>query len=648
MAGYKEIKGFQVQTRSSDPVPYAQALEDNPYQGTWASGGNMNTARMAMASNGTQTAAIASGGRNNWSSPNFTYNALTEQYNGSSWTEVADLNTARSFTGSGGTSSGQIVAGGSLNTPLFIDETNLVETWNGSAWSETTEINTARNALGGDGASSSATLVVGGKVPPHSPTSATDTDVVESWNGSAWTETGDLNTGRYGMAASGTYTAMIASGGQTNPPPTQVNNVETWNGSSWTEVAEINVRVFLAGAGTSTSQLVFGGSDPGGPGVTTTESWDGSSWTTVNSLATARQMLGGDGASNTSAIAFGGSGDGYEPDKNETEEWSFIGLDPSTTPAADYSNAIVGDFYYNSSTGQFKNIKDGGPPIGSWASGGSLNTGREDSTGAGANAEGALMIAGYTTTRVANVESYDGSSWTEVGDLNVAKYLVKGTGTYTAALAIGGNTPAPAATGQTETWNGSSWTEVNDLNTARQNMGGTGTTTASIAFGGNIPPGMQALAETWNGSSWTEVGDLNTGRNAMASIGTTSTAALAVDGGYPQVNNVESWNGSAWTEIAENNTARFQVAGSGSTTDGLVFGGRILSSPPAAASALTESWDGSSWTEVADLATGRGGGGEAQNISDSTSALFFGGNTGNTNTEEWTAVAFQIKTVTTS
>ena len=42
MAGYKEIKGFHVQTRSSDPVPYAQALADNPYVGVWSSGGSLN------------------------------------------------------------------------------------------------------------------------------------------------------------------------------------------------------------------------------------------------------------------------------------------------------------------------------------------------------------------------------------------------------------------------------------------------------------------------------------------------------------------------------------------------------------------------------------------------------------------------------
>ena len=31
MSEYKGIKGFQVQTRTEDPVPYAQALADNPY-----------------------------------------------------------------------------------------------------------------------------------------------------------------------------------------------------------------------------------------------------------------------------------------------------------------------------------------------------------------------------------------------------------------------------------------------------------------------------------------------------------------------------------------------------------------------------------------------------------------------------------------
>jgi len=654
MAGYKEIKGFQVQTRSEDPTPYAQALADNPYAGAWASGGNMNTARMAMASNGTQTAAIASGGRNNWSSPNFTYNALTEQYNGSSWTEVADLNTARSFTGSGGTSSGQIIAGGSQTTALFTDETNLVETWNGSAWSETTEINTARNALGGDGASSSATLVVGGKVPPHSPTSATDTDVVESWNGSAWTETGDLNTGRYGMAASGTYTAMIASGGQTNPPPSQVNNVETWNGSSWTEVAEISTRVFLAGSGTSTSQLVFGGSDPGGPGVTTTESWNGSSWTTVNSLATARQMLGGDGASNTSAIAFGGSGDGYEPDKNETEEWSFSGLPPST-PAADYSNAITGDFYYNSSTGQFKTVNTGGAPIGSWSSGGNMNTARYGNMGGG-DTTAAISAAGNTTgsgpgyTNV--VESYDGSSWSETTEVNTTRgFGASGTQTpATAAIIFGGTTPPNSVSALTEYWNGSSWTELNDLNTARNYLAGAGSAyTAVIAATGS--PGPKTQTESFNGSSWTEIAEVNTAR-PEGGVGTgTSTAAFVIGGSNPPGGRhtaVEEWDGSSWTETTDINTGRAYMSSAGSTTDSLIAGGNAVA-PVGHYLGLTEGWNGTSWTEVSDLATTRYGAATGTGTGGTNLFAIGGDSPPMTNaTEEWTANDFAIKTVTTS
>ena len=33
---------------------------------------------------------------------------------------------------------------------------------------------------------------------------------------------------------------------------------------------------------------------------------------------------------------------------------------------ADYADAIIGDFYYNSTTGQFKTVNDG---AGTWASG---------------------------------------------------------------------------------------------------------------------------------------------------------------------------------------------------------------------------------------------------------------------------------------
>ena len=49
MSEYKGIKGFQVQTRTEDPVPFAQELANNPYQGVWSSGCSLNTGRYLLA-----------------------------------------------------------------------------------------------------------------------------------------------------------------------------------------------------------------------------------------------------------------------------------------------------------------------------------------------------------------------------------------------------------------------------------------------------------------------------------------------------------------------------------------------------------------------------------------------------------------------
>jgi hypothetical protein len=54
MAEYKGIKGFKVQTVSTDPAASIVAT------GTWASGGDLNAAR-TVSGFGTQTAAIAAG-----------------------------------------------------------------------------------------------------------------------------------------------------------------------------------------------------------------------------------------------------------------------------------------------------------------------------------------------------------------------------------------------------------------------------------------------------------------------------------------------------------------------------------------------------------------------------------------------------------
>ena len=62
------------------------------------------------------------------------------------------------------------------------------------------------------------------------------------------------------------------------------------------------------------------------------------------------------------------------------------------------------------------------------------------------------------------------------------------SGTNTASLCFGGNVSPNNASAKNESWNGSAWTEVADLNTSRRQLPGAGTdNTSSLAFGGETP-----------------------------------------------------------------------------------------------------------------------------------------------------------------
>ena len=77
---------------------------------------------------------------------------------------------------------------------------------------------------------------------------------------------------------------------------------------------------------------------------------------------------------------------------------------------------VEGDVWYNSSTGLLKMYAS----VGSWASGGNLNLGRYQAGGAGTATAGVVAGGdkGGSPSFTAVCETYDGSSWTEVGDLN--------------------------------------------------------------------------------------------------------------------------------------------------------------------------------------------------------------------------------------
>ena len=321
------------------------------------------------------------------------------------------------------------------------------------------------------------------------------------------------------------------------------------------------------------------------------------------------------------------------------------------TVSSDLSNPILGQVWYNSTLGKVRVAKT---QVGAWATSNNMATARGESSGAGTSTAGIAMggaiLSGPTS---ALCETYDGSSWTEVADLNTARDGgMSNIGTQTATL-LGGGGPAAGRKDEVEQWNGSSWTEIADINTGRWAGGGSGTTTAAIIFGGGDPsnsPNQSVLNEEWNGTSWTEIADMSRpgGRTWFGAAGDTSTAAIAF-GGAPG-NNVhsETWDGSSWTEGSNLNTGRRYPDGFGSSEACIGASGYVTNDVVK----NTEEYNGTSWTEVADLTTV----GRFNSYSFGTTSagvLAGGGGPPGTwsilaNTEEWTGETVVAANVTAS
>jgi hypothetical protein len=254
-----------------------------------------------------------------------------------------------------------------------------------------------------------------------------------------------------------------------------------------------------------------------------------------------------------------------------------VGSDPSPLDE--------GQVWYNNAGYAFKLASV--TTAGAWATGGSLNTARSALGGAGATRDSALAFGGGpppAPTATAITESYNGTSWTEVNDLNTQRAFVAGAGTQTSAIASGGD----QYSGVSESWNGTSWASITNEPDASNGYGAAGAdSTNALFFGGASVP--QSATRYWNGSAWTALGNLSTARSGILGAGKTHTAALAAGGqsGPTRYAFVESFNGSSWTEITDINTARSFGGGTGTQTSALVFGGDV---PPV--SALTEEWNG--------------------------------------------------------
>ena len=326
MSNYKGIKGFQVQTRTDDPDNgIAGDFYYNSTTGTfktisaggapigaWASGADTNTeaGQRGCASRSSTSSAFVSGGFDMIAPPPPNVTANAESYNGTAWTEGPNQPGTNRIGAAWGAVDSYVTAGGSVGTSGAPINPYAFE-WNGSAFSNGGQLNNARRNAAGAGVSESAGRVAAGGDNP-----GPAQDFNESYNGTAFSEQAEVNTARIRPIGFGTQDAMIiASGGSGT-------NVESWNGSAWTEVNEVVVATSASagGGGTATDGLIFTKNGTP-PGAATCQFWNGTSFTEVADMSVNRYGNAGGGASSQNCISVGGYGPPQAVAK-ATEEWT--------------------------------------------------------------------------------------------------------------------------------------------------------------------------------------------------------------------------------------------------------------------------------------------------------------------------------------
>ena len=266
---------------------------------------------------------------------------------------------------------------------------------NAGSWSSAPNVATNRVYVGGCGSRTSALLFGGSD-------QATTT---QSWNNTAWSSAPALNTGRRNMGSAGaSNTSGLSVGGYTQAgPTTELANVESYNGSWTNQTALPSIRGKMGGAGTATLALMAGGEPT--PNAQIVQTYNGS-WTTNPSLNSGRKQIYGWGTSSSCVMAGGRNNDGPGSSNNTTE-------------------------YYNGS---------------SWTSGPTLLVAKYGAgmTQCGGTNNGSGYIAGgsnqaLTPTNLNSTQTWDGTSWTAVGNLLTSLNGAGGGGSPSSGI-IGGGT----------------------------------------------------------------------------------------------------------------------------------------------------------------------------------------------------------------
>ena len=372
-------------------------------------------------------------------------------------------------------------------------------------------------------------------------------------------------------------------------------------------------RAMCAGGGIQTASWLCGGST-GAPtvGTTHTENYDGNGWTTQGNLSNARAHFGATGVQTAGLAVSGG---------------------PPFSPSPGGAQNNVEHYDGEAWTG------GGAIPTNVWSNG-------------CFGIQTAAVSVGSEPNTTSYVFEYNGSSWTTGGTLNSVRSYVGTAGTLTAGIIFGGVNPMT----KTETYDGTSFTAVPEVNTGSYSLFSGGTQTAAIKAGGirTGGAGVTDVIEKYDGSTWsTSPATLATARGYSKgqSLNSPSNTAALFAGGTTNpsgpasqaVSSTEEFNisanvitAAAFSSIPSLNSARWVAGAAGTKAAGIVFGGR---NPPIGQDlALSEEFNGTSWSEGPDLGQARRVMGRGTGTS--TAALAHGGHYSSPSTrykvaEEW-------------
>ena len=481
--------GTQTAAYAAGGSPYLNSAYN--YDGTsWSGIPNIGTARQKFAGCGTTTASLVFGAQVPGSPPQ---GGQTEEYNGSSWSEQNDLGTARAkLTGCGTQTAGLGFGGYQPTIPSQPKQKAQTEQYDGTSWSEVADLITAVNAAGGAGTQTAA-LCFGGYNGTASITTTQD------WDGTSWTTSpATLGTAVNSNGGAGTNTSALSMAGYA---PSATSNVEEYNVSintitaaAWSSTPAVNTgRSLLAGGGTATAGLIFGGQTSNPTKVNNSEEWDGTSWTEGSDLATARgNGIGGCGTQ-TAGLAF--CGDVYPTSPRNTAD------------TEEYDGS-------------------------SWSEANDANTARRGTAGAGTQTA-AVMAGGYTTTNISSTEEYDGTNWSNVNSMPYSRANITIAGTQTAAILAAGSPASPTATLE---YDGTNWTATAAYPAMPvYSVGSSGIQTAALFFSGFSPPPVLATTVGYDGTSFSSRPSMGTARYGVGptSAGPSTSTIAAAGGGYP-------------------------------------------------------------------------------------------------------------------